>query len=146
MLERRFQRGRAHVGELAQLLGAQGDFPAARRHEEAERRGGGVALVGGQLVHDVVEVPVDDRVRAALTSQRLQPQSVRPGGDLLVPEALHDELQVGGLDAVGTGCRRLAWAPSVAQVDAPAAHLLEHGVDERGLDFEPRRVPPAGAG
>ena len=101
--------------------------------------GGGVALVGGQLGHDVVEVPVDDRVRAAQTPQRLQPQLLRPGGDLLVPQALHDELQVGGLHAGGArgvDVRCLA----VADRDAPAADLLEHGVDECGLDLEARRV------
>ena len=101
MLERRLQRGCGHVGELAQLLGAQRDLPAARGHEEAERGGGGVALVGGELVHGVVEVPMDDRVRAAQTAQRLQPQLLGAGGELFVPEALHDELQVRGLDARG---------------------------------------------
>ena len=80
MLERGLQWGRVRIGELAQLLGAQRDLPAARRHEEAERRGGGVALVGGQLGHDVVEVPTDDRVGTAqtLAASRAAGAATRP--------------------------------------------------------------------
>ena len=126
------------IGELAQLLRAQRDLPAAGGDEEAERGGGGVALIVGQLGHDVVEVPVDDRVGAAQTPERLQPETLRPGGDLLVPQAPHDELQVGRLHA---GATRGADSGSavVADADPSAADLLEHRVHECRLDLEVRR-------
>ena len=87
-----------------------------------------------QRVHDVVEVRADDRVRAAEPLQGLEPQPGRPQGDLLVPEPLHDELQVGGLDP-GGAARAEVRRGGVADGHAPAPHLLEHGVDELGLDL-----------
>ena len=135
MLERRLHRVPGAIGELAQLLGAERDLSTTRCDEEAKCGGGGVALVGGQLGQNVVEVGAHDRVGAAQTPQRLQPQALGAGRDLLVPEALHDELEVGRLHPDWAGGDDFARAVATDD-DPPAAHLLEHRVHELGLDFE----------
>ena len=87
------------VGELAELLRAQRDLPAARRHQEAQRRRHAASrCVVGQPVsassrcaRTIVPAPPSRRsvsTRSAVSRRRL-----------LVPDPLHDELQVGGLDA-----------------------------------------------
>ena len=139
VLERRLERARGASENSRSSSELSAIFLPPDVTRKRKRLGGGVALIGGQRGHDLVEVPVDDRVRAAQTSQRLQPQAVRSGGDLLVPEALHDQLQVRRLHAGRTVVADLRCLP-VTERDPPASHLLEHRVHERGLDLEARRV------
>ena len=138
-LERRLQRLRRGIRELAELLRAQRDLAAARRHEEAQRLRCCVALGVGHAGQRVVDVRPDDRAGAPEPSERLDAQQPRAGGRLLVPDPLHHELQVGGLDAHAVAGRR-ARRRVLADRHAPAPHLLQHGVHERRFDVPPHLV------
>src|SRR5262245_41191646 len=70
---------------------------------------------------------VDDTAGPAQGTERRQAESGRAGLGLGVPDALHDELEVGSLDRIARpafGC----------------GDLVEHGVDELGLGCAGRTV------
>jgi hypothetical protein len=129
--EGRLDRVGRRLRELRELVRRQRDLAPAGRDEEAERVGRRVALLVGQLRHRIVEVRAHDRVGPAEAPQRLAAQPRRSSGDLLVPDPLHDELQVRGLDPVGARVGRAV----LADGHAPAADPLQDGVDELVLDL-----------
>src|SRR5205807_3857518 len=93
-----------------------------------------VALRRRKRRHRTLQVLGDDPLGAAEARERREPKRGRAGRPRLLPEALHDELEVRRLDpARVTGARDRAAAVH-AVVDPAALHLVEDGLDERGLD------------
>src|SRR5207237_6918571 len=122
---------------LRQVAEPVRDLHAGRRDEVVEHPRGLVALRRRKRRHRALEVLGDDPLGTAEAGERREPKRGRAGRPLLLPEALHDELEVGRLDPAGvTGARDRAAAVH-AVVDPAALHLVEDGLDERGLDARP---------
>ncbi len=86
----------AKVGEVGDIVG---DLRPRGRDEMVEEPRGNVLLLGGELRHRAFEVLLDDVLGTAERVERLGAQGSRTRRPLLVPEALHDELEVRRLDA-----------------------------------------------
>ena len=125
-------RRRARV--LRQVVEPVGDLHPGRRHEVVEDARGLVALGRPERAQRPLEVLGDDPLGAAESRERREAERRRACRPLLLPEALHDELEVRRLDPpVGPFARDRA-AALAAHVDPAALHLVEDGLDERGLD------------
>ena len=74
------------------------DLRPGRRHEVVEEPRGDVLLLGGELGHRALEMLLDDVLRAPEALERLEPKDVGAGRALLLPQPLHDELEVRRLD------------------------------------------------
>ena len=110
------------------------DLRPGRRHEVVEEPGGDVLLGRRQLGHGSLEVLLHDVLGAAEPIERLDPHSARPAGALLVPQALHHELEVRRLDA-GAVCGALDRAePAERRLDLACTDVVQHALDEIGVD------------
>ena len=111
------------------------DLGARWSHQVLENVHGGVDLRSGQIAEGVLQVLSDDLLRTAELFQRREPQHARAGApfragtDLVIPQALHDQLEVGRLDAVRVGNARAVGATvGVARVPLRICHLPLAGV------------------
>ena len=97
---------------------------------------GDVLLVGRQLGQRAVDVVADDLLGAAEPAQGPEPERARAGAPLLVPQPLHDELEVRRLDPDRAVAALDRPAPGLADLDLAGDDLLEHRVDELRLDLD----------
>ena len=130
VLERALEGRLRDAGELRQVGGALGALGAGGGDEEAERLGERVLLGGAEAGDRLVEVALEDRLRAAELLERRQPQHRRAARRPPRPTA------AAGRTA---GARsRSGRAPFDGLV---APDVVEHPVDERRLDRgRPRRA------
>ena len=90
---------RAHIGVPGEIRGAVRDLRARRRDEVVEECGDEILLLSAQPFQGALQVAPDDLPGAAETLQRLEAKHLRARRAFLVPEPLHDELQVRGFHA-----------------------------------------------
>ncbi len=110
------------------------DLRARRRDEVVEEPGGDVLLPG------VSSASAPSRCSSTMCcapprrSSVSTPQRVGADRALLVPEALHDELEVRRLDPRAVLRALDRPEPSERRLDLPGADLVEHALDEVRLD------------
>ena len=119
-------------GVLRQVVEAVGDLRPGGSDEVVEDARRLVPLVVGQRPERALEVLGDDPLRSAESRERREPEGARAGRPLLLPEALHDELEIRRLDP-SLACGRDP-AAAHALVDPTGLDLVEHGLDELGVD------------
>src|SRR4029079_18812238 len=108
------------------------DFRSGWRHEMVEHRRGDVLLFRPQPTESALEMRADDRARSAELLERRQAQNGRSALALDLPEPLQHKLQVGRLDPALVHLHTTAAA--VPHVDLARGDLVEHRLDQLGLD------------
>ena len=112
------------------------DLRAGGRHEVAEHACGRVLLGRRERAERALEVVFDHLLSSTQPAQGVERQRAGAGCLLDLPQPLHHELQVGGLDGLG---RSRLGGPTPARlpvVEHACLDLSEHGIDERRLDFD----------
>ena len=107
--EHRLHLRHRDVAELGEVGGVVRDLRPRRCHEVVEEPGCDVLLVLGELRHRAFEMLFDDVLRTPETLERRSAQLAGARSALLLPDALHHELEVRRLDP-----RRRLDSPSTA--------------------------------
>ena len=118
------------VGEVGDLVC---DLRSRRRDQVVEEACRDVLLLRRQLGERPLQVLLDDVLCAAEPLERLHAQRCRSREPLLVPQALHHELEVGRLDARAVVDTLDRSEPSERRLDLPGSDLVQDPVDECGL-------------
>ena len=87
-----------------------------------------------QLAHGALEVLLDDALRAAQPLERLDPQDVRARRPLVLPEPLHDDLEVRRLDPRAVLAALDDSEAAERRLDRARPDLVEDSLDEKRLD------------
>ena len=111
------------------------DLRPRGRDEPVEDVRGDVLLRRPEPGERAVEMLADDRLGPAERGQRLQPERVGARLALRVPEALEHELEERRLDVRLPHAAVRLRAPAVDQLEPPGRDLVQHRLDELGLDL-----------
>ncbi len=123
-------RGTGELGEVGCLVR---DLGARRRDEVVEQPGRDRPLRRAERLDRPLEVIGHDLSRAAELLERRGPQRRRPRRTLDLPHALHDELEVRRLDAVGAAVSLGDSEAAGAELDPAGTDAVQHALDERVL-------------
>ena len=121
-----------------------GDLRTGRSYELVEDRRGEVALLGVSEA-SAIEMRANDSLRSSQLVQRRRRNVREPASSFGVPQPFHDELEKRRLDPavgvvifIGHGT-----TTDVAERHPAGRHLVEHGLDELGLDRDLRSAESA---
>ena len=120
--------------ELREVGDLVGELRPRWRHEMVEEPCCEVFLVAREFGHRSFEMLLDDALRASESRERRRAKCLRALGRLLVPDALHHELEVRRLDTHSAVVRLDCTEPSERGLDLPRSDLVENAVDEIRFD------------
>ena len=126
------------VAEVLEVRDLVRDLRPGGGDEVVEEPRRDILLLRRQLGHCALEVLLDDLRGSAEPLERLDAQRTRSGGSLLVPEPLHDELQVRSFDARAVVAAFDRAEAAERRLDLARADLVQDPPDECGLHRDGR--------
>jgi hypothetical protein len=129
---------RRHAGEVGEVGDVVRDLGAGRSDQMVEEARCDVLLLVRELGHGALEVLLDDVLRASELLESVRAQRAGAGRPLLVPDPLHDELEIRRLYPRPDFVPLDGTKASECRLDLPGSDLVQHALGQLRLDGDGR--------